>query len=89
MSYLDLDLLKINPYIFTSFPSFRKSPPLLQPGTDGPIDLNFGIWIARCEVYLSMYIAYISVSKPTPWAVSSPHGPPYQRKSQHIDLINW
>ncbi len=25
--------------------------------------------IARCEVYLSMYIAYISVSKLTPWAV--------------------
>ncbi len=30
--------------------------------------------IARCEVYLSMYIAYISVSKPTPWAVAGPHG---------------
>ncbi len=30
--------------------------------------------IARCEAYLSKYIAYISVSKPTPWAVAGPHG---------------
>ncbi len=30
--------------------------------------------IAGCEAYLSMYIAYISVSKPTPWAVAGPHG---------------
>ncbi len=26
--------------------------------------------VARCKTHLSMYIAYISVSKPTPWAVS-------------------
>ena len=30
--------------------------------------------IARCEVYLSIYIAYNSVSIPTPWAVAGPHG---------------
>ncbi len=30
--------------------------------------------IARCEVYISIYITYISVSKPTPWAVAGPHG---------------
>ncbi len=31
--------------------------------------------LAKMEgVYLSMYIAYISVSKPTPWAVAGPHG---------------
>ncbi len=30
--------------------------------------------VAWCEVYLSMYIAYISVSKPTPWAVAGPNG---------------
>ena len=29
--------------------------------------------IARCEVYLSMYITYYSVSIPTPWAVAGPH----------------
>ncbi len=30
--------------------------------------------IARREAYVSMYIAYISVSKSTPWAVAGPHG---------------
>ena len=30
--------------------------------------------IARCEAYLSVYIAYISVGKPIPWAVAGPHG---------------
>ena len=30
--------------------------------------------IARCEVYLAMYIAYISVSMPTPWAAAGPNG---------------
>ncbi len=30
--------------------------------------------IARCEVFLSMYITYNSVSIPTPWAVAGPHG---------------
>ena len=30
--------------------------------------------IARCEVCLSMYITYISVSMPTPWAVAGPNG---------------
>ena len=30
--------------------------------------------IARCEVYLSMYITSISVSMPTPWAVTGPNG---------------
>ena len=29
---------------------------------------------ARCEVFLSMYIIYNSVSLPTPWAVAGPHG---------------
>ncbi len=29
---------------------------------------------ARCEAFLSMYIAYISVSKPTPWAVAGLQG---------------
>ncbi len=30
--------------------------------------------IARCEVCVSMYITYISVSKSTPLAVTGPHG---------------
>ncbi len=34
---------------------------------NGPINM-------RCEVLLSMYITYNSVSIPTPWAVAGPHG---------------
>ncbi len=30
--------------------------------------------IARCKVYLSIYITCISVSMPTPWAVAGPNG---------------
>ncbi len=30
--------------------------------------------IARCEVCVSIYITYISVSKSTPLAVTGPHG---------------
>ena len=40
---------------------------------------NRSIAVARCElylseVYLSMYITYISVSMPSPWAVAGPNG---------------
>ncbi len=30
--------------------------------------------IAQCEVFVSIYITYISVSKSTPLAVTGPHG---------------
>ncbi len=39
--------------------------------------------IARCEVFLSMYITYILVSKSTPMAVTGPHG---QLASRNISL---
>ncbi len=56
-------------YLFPSFPSFLPSfrlwhGLLLQP-------LGLGTW---CEVFLSMYITYIPVSKSTPLAVTGPHG---------------
>ncbi len=39
--------------------------------TYGP---DFFICIAWCKLYLPLYITYISVSMPSPWAVTSPNG---------------
>ncbi len=51
-----------HPYIFPSFPSFRKSSPLLQQ------PMGLGAWnLVWCEVYLSMYITSFQ-------SVCPPHG---------------
>ncbi len=58
-------ILGSNPYIFPSFPSGFVSHSFL------PQLLDLRTW---CEVCASIYIAYISVSKSTPLAVTGPHG---------------
>ncbi len=61
-------------YIFPSFPSVI---PRLSCRNQWTCSHDF--WygdraIARCEVCVSIYITYISVSKSTPLAVAGPHG---------------
>ncbi len=41
--------------------------------------------IAQCEVYLSIYITYYLVSKPTPWAMAGPHG----QLASLIFVVTW
>ncbi len=64
-------LLAKHPYIFpTKFPSGSHSLKKVEP-----LDLGRSyLAIVQCEVYVSMYITYNSISTPTPWAVAGPHG---------------
>ncbi len=62
------------PYIFPSFPSVLACVTACPAAAVGPRDVIFGMMIARCEVCVSIYIIYISVSKSTPLAVTGPHG---------------
>ncbi len=50
------------PYIFPSFPDVCSAP---YSGSQ---------WTLGLEFWYEDGVAYISVSQPTPWAVTGPHG---------------
>ena len=58
-------LFSLNPYIFPKEVCVIHSLKKVEP-----LDLGPPYFAPR---YLSMYIAYIPVSKATPWAVAGPH----------------
>ena len=77
-----IQISRAHPYIFPSFPSFHPSflpslcvsQALLPLSMDQLSPMAKHRATARCEVSVSICIAYIYVSKFTPLAVTGPHG---------------
>ena len=68
---LDLDIILI--YFLAFLPCVRHSLSCRSQRTNRhATDIPYNCSISK--VYVIMYIACISVSKPTPWAVAGPHG---------------